>query len=224
MTDLNTSPKPRRSLFSLLFGWLTPARLDRVEQVAIVLLWIALIYRMVAAVNNGTAPPWIYLLLVAETTVMFFTLIRRPTSNISVNWRDWLLASGATFLPLLIMPGAASVPPFLQIGIVLIMAGNTFQILAKLFLRRSFGVAPANRGIKTDGPYRWVRHPMYAGYLIIHIGSMILIPSLFNLAIYAASWGFQIFRLLAEERLLSQDPAYAAYMEKVRWRLLPGVF
>jgi protein-S-isoprenylcysteine O-methyltransferase Ste14 len=216
MTDLNATPKPHH--------WITPARLDRFEQVAIVILWMGLIYRMVDAVLRDTAPPWILLLLVAETTVMIFTLIRRPTSNISVNWRDWILAAGATFLPLLILPGAASAPPLLQIGIILIMAGNTFQILAKLFLRRSFGVAPANRGIKTDGPYRLVRHPMYGGYLIVHIGSMILIPSWINFAIYAGSWGFQIFRLLAEERLLSQDPAYAAYMEKVRWRLLPGVF
>lgn len=216
MTDLETAPKPSH--------WLTPRRLDRLEQVVILLLWAGLLYRMIDAIMKGTAPPWILMLLVAETTVVIFTLIRRPTDNISINWRDWMLAAVATFLPLMILPGMASAPPYLQIGFVLIFAGNTMQILAKLFLRRSFGIAPANRGIKTDGPYRWVRHPMYAGYLIIHIGSLFLIPSLINLAIYAASWAFQIMRLLAEERLLAQDPAYAAYMQKVRWRLLPGVF
>jgi protein-S-isoprenylcysteine O-methyltransferase Ste14 len=172
------------------------------------------------------APAAVFLVLIAETTVMIFTLIRRPTDNISVNWRDWVLAAGATFLPLMIQPGTpgSSVSMLLPAAFLLAIAGNTLQILAKLFLRRSFGIAPANRGIKIDGPYRLMRHPMYAGYLLVHIGSLMLIPLWTNFAIYAASWGLQIFRLLAEERLLAQDPVYAAYMQKVRWRLLPGVF
>jgi protein-S-isoprenylcysteine O-methyltransferase Ste14 len=65
---------------------------------------------------------------------------------------------------------------------------------------------------------------MYAGYLAVHIGIMILMPSPVNLVIYAIAWWAQILRLLAEEALLSQDPAYAAFMAKVRWRLVPGVF
>ena len=37
-------------------------------------------------------------------------------------------------------------------------------------LGRSFGVAPANRGIVVRGPYSFVRHPIYTGYLITHTG------------------------------------------------------
>jgi protein-S-isoprenylcysteine O-methyltransferase Ste14 len=44
------------------------------------------------------------------------------------------------------------------------------------------------------------------------------------MVIYAIGWWAQILRLLAEERLLSQDAEYAEYMTKVRWRLIPGVF
>jgi protein-S-isoprenylcysteine O-methyltransferase Ste14 len=85
-------------------------------------------------------------------------------------------------------------------------------------------VAPANRGIKLTGPYRLVRHPMYAGYLLVHLGVLILMFSPINVLIYAIGWWAQILRILAEERLLSQDPAYADYMGRVRWRLIPGLF
>jgi protein-S-isoprenylcysteine O-methyltransferase Ste14 len=69
-----------------------------------------------------------------------------------------------------------------------------------------------------------MRHPMYAGYLLVHIGVMVVMFSWHNLLIYLIGWTAQIRRLLAEERLLSSDPAYAQYMGEVRWRLLPGIF
>jgi protein-S-isoprenylcysteine O-methyltransferase Ste14 len=203
-------------------GWralLQPRVLDRIEQAAILLLWIWLVQRVWFSAN-----PFAPLILLAETTVMVFVLIRRPTTSISVRLGDWLLATTATAAPLLIMPGIDLFPRLTPFAIGLVLVGNCFQIWAKLFLRRSFGIAPANRGIKSDGPYRFVRHPMYAGYLLVHIGILLLMPSLLNLAIYAIGWWAQVLRLLAEERLLSEDPAYRAFIGKVRWRLVPGVF
>jgi hypothetical protein len=41
---------------------------------------------------------------------------------------------------------------------------------------------------------------------------------------YATCYALQIPRLLAEERFLARDPAYAAYLERVRWRLVPSVY
>jgi len=203
-------------------GWraaLRPAVLDRIEQVAVALLFIWLVQRVWASLN-----PFAPLLLIAEASVLVFVLIRRPTSAISVKLGDWLLAITATTAPLLIQPGVDLWPQIAALGVGLVLLGNCFQIWAKLFLRRSFGIAPANRGIKSDGPYRFVRHPMYAGYLAVHIGVMVLMPSLLNLTIYIIGWWAQVLRLLAEEELLAKDPAYRAFMEKVRWRLIPGVF
>ena len=201
--------------------WLTPARLDRFEQVTIVILWLLLAKRVFTATN-----PFAPLIMVAETAVVIFVLIRRPTQAISLKLGDWLLAITATYAPLLIQP--ADAPAALQwlvpLGIGLTIIGNVVQITAKMFLRRSFGIAPANRGIKTDGLYRIVRHPMYAGYLLVHIGVLMLMPTMLNLMIYAIGWCAQILRLLAEERLLSQDPAYRVLMEQTRWRLIPGLF
>lgn len=203
-------------------GWramLRPSVLDRIEQVAVVVLFAWLVQRVWVSEN-----PFAPLLLIAESSVLIFVLIRRPTSAISVKLGDWLLAITATSAPLLVQPGIDLWPQIAALGIGLVFVGNCFQIWAKLFLRRSFGIAPANRGVKSDGPYRFVRHPMYAGYLVVHIGVLVLMPSLLNLTIYIIGWWAQILRLLAEEALLAEDPAYRSFMEKVRWRLIPGVF
>ena len=201
--------------------WLTPTRLDRLEQIAIVILW-ALLAQRVYTSTNPMAP----LILVAETAVVIFVLARRPTQAISLRLGDWLLAITATFAPLLIQPAdtPTALHALIPLGVGLAVAGNAVQIAAKLFLRRSFGIAPANRGIKTGGMYKIVRHPMYAGYLLVHIGILLLMPTVLNFLIYAIGWCAQILRLLAEEQLLSEDPAYRVLMEKTRWRLIPGVF
>ena len=201
--------------------WLTPARLDRLEQLAIVILWLFLARRVYTA-TNPLAP----LLMVAETAVVIFVLARRPTEAISLRPGDWMLAITATFTPMLIQPTdtPAALHALIPLGIGLAVVGNVIQIAAKLFLRRSFGIAPANRGVKTDGMYKLVRHPMYAGYLLVHIGIFMLMPTVLNFVIYAIGWWAQILRLLAEERLLSEDPAYRVLMEQTRWRLIPGIF
>ena len=201
--------------------WLTPARLDRLEQIAIVILWMLLARRVYTAAN-----PLAPLVMVAETAIVVFVLARRPTEAISLRLGDWLLAITATFTPMLIQPvdTPAALHALIPLGIGLAVVGNMVQIAAKLFLRRSFGIAPANRGVKTDGMYKLVRHPMYAGYLLVHIGILLLMPTVFNFVIYTIGWSAQIMRLLAEEHLLSQDPAYRELMEKTPWRLIPGLF
>jgi protein-S-isoprenylcysteine O-methyltransferase Ste14 len=205
--------------FRQAFLRIGPAWLDRAEQVVLVLLWVVLLGRVLAS-HNGYAP----LLLLSETTVLVFVLIRRPTLAISRNAGDWMLAITATAAPLLIRPEGPPLLNMAPLGVALVLAGTFWQASAKLTLRRSFGVAPANRGVKVAGPYAVMRHPMYAGYLLAHIGNLVLFPSLLNVIIYAIAWWSQVLRLLAEETLLSQDDAYCAYCQRVRWRLVPGLF
>jgi protein-S-isoprenylcysteine O-methyltransferase Ste14 len=198
---------------------LRPAVLDRIEQIAIVALWSWMAWRVFHSAN-----PFAPLALLSETAVVIFVLIRRPTEAISLRLGDWLLAITATASPLLIVPGDTPYAWLAPLGIGLVFAGNVFQAWAKLVLRRSFGIAPANRGIKVSGPYKYVRHPMYAGYLVVHIGIFALMPSALNFTIYVVGWWAQVLRLQAEENLLAQDPAYREFMGKVRWRLIPGIF
>ena len=91
-------------------------------------------------------------------------------------------------------------------------------------LGRSMGAVAAHRGLCLRGPYRFVRHPMYAGYLMGHLGFLAVNPSLWNLAVYVACYALQIPRLFLEEEFLGVDPRYREYQTQVRFRLIPGVF
>jgi protein-S-isoprenylcysteine O-methyltransferase Ste14 len=164
------------------------------------------------------------LLLPSEGLAVVFLLIRRRTSQMSRHVGEWLLAVSATSAPLLVSGGTgfSLVPP--AVGGMVLLIGMIIQVHAKITLGRSFGCVPAHRGLKLAGPYRFVRHPMYAGYLISHLAFLAINPTLWNLGVYAFCYGVQIPRLLAEERLLSADPNYCAYRARVRYRLIPGVF
>jgi len=104
------------------------------------------------------------------------------------------------------------------------LAGLSWQVVAKIWLGRNFGLLPAQRGIVTSGPYRLVRHPIYLGYLVSHIGTLLSFFNLWNLAIYAALYLFQILRMVEEEKLLKNDADYQAYLNKTPYRFIPFVF
>ena len=55
--------------------------------------------------------------------------------------------------------------------------GLIVVIVGKMSLGRSFGLMPANRGIVSTGLYRVVRHPIYLGYLITHVGFVAANPT-----------------------------------------------
>lgn len=197
--------------------------LDLVEKFVVAAFMALLAARLVPAAVATAALP-ILLLLISESVVVLFILLRRRTRDISRRPADWLVGLAGTLLPLLaIAPEGAPIAP-VATCVALMLAGFLLQLAAKLTLRRSFGVVAANRGVKASGPYRLVRHPMYAGYALTHVGFLLAGPTLWNLAIYGGTLAIQIRRILAEERVLNQDPAYRALAAKVRHRLLPLVF
>ena len=201
-----------------------PKALDLLERGAVLGLFASFAARNYhAVVDQGH---WFNTIMVAsEALVALFILIRRPSSEVTHSGGDWALAFAATAGPLLAQASSSGHPLIPQgSGVVLLLFGLACQVWAKLTLRRSFGIIPANRGVKASGPYRFVRHPMYLGYVTVHIGFLLLSPNLWNLVVYGASFTIQIVRIRAEERLLGQDPAYAAFQARTRYRLLPGVF
>lgn len=162
-------------------------------------------------------------LVVHESLLVVLFLSRRPAVRTSRRPGDWLVAGVGTWLPLLLLAqeGPALLPP---LGAVLQGIGLGLALLALATLGRSVGVVPADRGIKTGGLYRLVRHPAYAAYLITYAGFTLSHPSPWNAAVTAATSGLLVARLLAEERCLAANPAYRAYGDRVRWRLIPGLF
>lgn len=195
-------------------------RLDLFEQVFVLILYSWMVVRL----WPGTAeePLALTLLLISEGIVCILLVVRRATSNISIHLRDWIVAAAGTFLPLLVVKGGEPIAGLL--GAYLILAGMLFHVGAKLSLSRSFGLVAANRGVKVRGMYSLVRHPMYAGYMVCHVGYLLAAPSVWNLLVYAALWSLLIARINAEERLLIDDPRYGEYASSVRYKLVPGVY
>jgi protein-S-isoprenylcysteine O-methyltransferase Ste14 len=157
-----------------------------------------------------------------EGWAAFLFLVRRPPDQVS--WRPlaWIAAPIGSFAMLLARPadgGLASLP------CELVQFGGLMIALASLgTLGRSFGIVAANRGVKTRGPYRFVRHPAYLGYLVSYLGYVAENPTLLNVFLVCLSTTFQLVRIEQEEQLLRRDPAYATYNEAVRYRLVPLVY
>jgi protein-S-isoprenylcysteine O-methyltransferase Ste14 len=197
--------------------------IDGVERLLLLALYAWLVARLVDGYRHDGRLTNL-LLLPSEGLVVVFMLFRRRAGEISRHPGEWLLAIAATCAPMLVASGVghALVPPIAAATVLLM--GILVQVHAKITLGRSIGCIPANRGLKLAGPYRHVRHPMYAGYLLSHLAFLAMNPTPWNLAVYALCYGVQIPRLMAEERLLGGDPRYREYQATVRYRLIPGLF
>jgi protein-S-isoprenylcysteine O-methyltransferase Ste14 len=109
-------------------------------------------------------------------------------------------------------------------GLVLVTLAAFLSIASLLTLGRSFGVWPALRGLVRKGPYRFVRHPMYLAYLIADIGYNLQEWNSGTALMVMAGWLSLLYRINAEEMILSQDGGWLAYAARVRYRLIPGIW
>lgn len=102
------------------------------------------------------------------------------------------------------------------------LCGYGLTLWALLSLGGRFGVAPADRGLVTHGPYRWLRHPVYTGELMLRLALAVQSPQpLLALLLWLALAVIQVLRARREETILG---GYAGYAGAVRYRLLPGVW
>ena len=153
--------------------------------------------------------------------VVLLLVFRRESRRLSRHPWDWIVALGGSFTVLLVRPATTAIAPEF-VGVALQLAGTVFEIYAKIFLGRSFGIVAADRGIVVGGPYRIVRHPIYLGYFVTHVGFLLANWSPRNLALYIVVYFFQISRILSEERILTEDDVYREYCGRVRYPADPG--
>lgn len=159
--------------------------------------------------------------LAVNTLMLGLFVARKPAKTETASLPLWLLATAGTAAPLLLRP--SNISAYVSVGYGIQVVGLVMLSGALLSLRRSFAVVPANRGVRAGGMYQVVRHPVYISELTVFLGVVIANPTVANLSIWLCECGLQFARALAEEALLSQDPVYRAYRQRVRYRLIPGL-
>ena len=152
-----------------------------------------------------------------------FSLVRVPPKTAMVTVPAIAASAGMLVIPCLMRPVAPSAGLLALAGIALEVVGVVLSQVARIYMGRSFGILPANRGVVSKGPFSIVRHPIYLGWLILTIGFACSYPSGRNVILIVASMPFLVWRIEMEEGLLALDSSYRAYQDRVRFRLWPGV-
>jgi protein-S-isoprenylcysteine O-methyltransferase Ste14 len=190
---------------------------------------------------------WVYLSIFLGTSALTTVYLMRedpallerrmrggPTAEKRPAEKVIMLGTSMGFIALLVVPaldhrhGWSAVPVTgVLAGDALVLAG--FCLIYLVYRENSFASATievvASQKVVSTGPYAIVRHPMYAGGLLYLLGTPLALGSYWGLAPIAATSPLLVWRLFDEERLLGdQLPGYREYQQKVRHRLVPGIW
>lgn len=160
-------------------------------------------------------------LAVTTGSLAIVALLRPPARNRDQRW--WVLAVCVVSMLYAFGYEFDAASPQLR----LIFWGRVgLQFLAGivlLSLGRSYALLPALREVRKGFVYRYVRHPVYAMYILADAVVILLQPSLWNLAVASLGAGAFWLRARLEEKVLRHDPVYSSYMRAVPWRFFPGI-
>jgi protein-S-isoprenylcysteine O-methyltransferase Ste14 len=110
----------------------------------------------------------------------------------------------------------------------MVLAGGLvfWTILTNAYLGRMVRIQ-RDRGhqVVTGGPYHYVRHPMYVGIILLFPGMALFLGSWWALVPAILIGVLMVIRTALEDHTLQAElPGYAEYAQRVRYRLLPGVW
>ena len=190
---------------------------------------------------------WVFLLILITLSLLItIYLIRNdpellkrrmrggPTAEKRVSQRVIMIFTSLGFIGLLVVPGLdrrfgwTTVPLFVVIaGDALVLLGYYFIFL--VFRQNTYSSATielaANQKVIDSGPYSLLRHPMYAGALLYLLGTPLALGSYWGLVPFVAVIPFLIWRIFDEEMMLTRElEGYGEYKQRVRYRLVPGVW
>jgi protein-S-isoprenylcysteine O-methyltransferase Ste14 len=142
------------------------------------------------------------LLFFRDLLVSIFLCTRKPATSKGPVWTQGL-AYFSSFLPLLYSaPKGVDLPLKITLGAnLLVIAGFLLVTLATIELGNRMGVSPALRGSTCrTGVYRWMKHPMYFGYVIAELSWVLIDPK--NLTLYCTSTCAYLIRANLETKTI----------------------
>jgi protein-S-isoprenylcysteine O-methyltransferase Ste14 len=180
-----------------------------------IVLWLArgdpelLAERMSSPIQSGQ-PLWDKVFVVAVMVLFLTWLIVMPLDAVRFGWSevpDWLQ-----------IVGALGVVLSFYIMFLTFRENAYLSLVAKLQEERG-------QSVVSTGPYRYVRHPMYASMFLFFPAAALLLGSWWGLMLCAVLLGLLVWRIPREERMLENGMAgYVEYEQNVRYRLVPHVW
>jgi len=157
-----------------------------------------------------------------------------PTAEKETTQKIIMLFASLGFIGLIIFPALdhrfawSHVPPYAALaGDVLVVLGWLaifFVFKENTFTSATIELAPDQKVIST-GPYAFVRHPMYAGGIVMLLGVPIALGSWWGLLVIVGMMPALIWRLFDEEKFLARNlQGYVEYQKKVPYRLIPRIW
>jgi protein-S-isoprenylcysteine O-methyltransferase Ste14 len=157
-----------------------------------------------------------------------------PTAERSALQKLIQSLASLAFLALFVVSGLDRRSSWSEVAVPIVAGGAGLVLLGFFFVFRVFRAntftsatieVARDQHVVSTGPYAVVRHPMYAGALVLMFGVPLTLGSWWALGAVPALGAVLVWRLLDEEKqLVAGLPGYEAYCTRVRYRLLPRVW
>lgn len=192
-------------------------------------MWFLLLAVMMV---NGALSNLLSMQAVARISLGVFYLLlwwlilsRPPAVSQARGLLPRIAAFTGTYMPWCIsFTTRSQIPTLDMLSTILVVGGILLTIITVSHLGRSFSLVPQARRLVQDGPYRYIRHPLYLAEEIAIIGAALQFLSLTTVLILLLHVGIQLLRIWYEEKLLGETlPEYSHYAAS-RWRVIPFVW
>jgi protein-S-isoprenylcysteine O-methyltransferase Ste14 len=216
-----SNPKPTAAQRRRWLLRVVPMTLLAVLYGAIALKWSAATVREAAdAFGAERVAEHLLLSIYAAFTAVFYAVVglvmfvRKEPIRRERRLVGYVLPFAAVFLMGMVGGGELENPGLARAAVatLLVACGMAFTLYALRHLGRHFGVVSDVRGLVTTGPYRFARHPLYAGETLTSFGILLAVATPVLVAAFAAGLIVQIWRAKIEEQALtSVFPSYRDY-------------
>ena len=230
-----------------------PEKKTSVVRIVVMLLLVLVVFPLLPMIISGRWDwwqAWLMGVLFVLSFIVSRAIAARKTPDIlkeradyatqgnTQAWDKWLspiMAFGSVFILLIagldeLFNWSPDLPLGLElVGLALVVAGyifGSYAFVENAFFSGTVRLQP-ERGqtVVSSGPYAWVRHPGYLGSLIASLGMPLLLDSLWAFVPMIIFSFLFVLRTHLEDSFLKENlTGYSEYVDKVHYRLFPGIW